>query len=152
MCHFLPVHHLGIVFLGRVEGQNITLIIHIKMDLALNNLPRLICHETQPPIQIFSHECIYWLLIYLMITHLLIINFILCWCEIYFLCFAYLLCNMRLISQIWSVLWELLFHCFRWQFLTCRNYLISKLLRSSYQMTFCPVIASQTTSGSSHII
>ena len=25
MCHFLPVHHLGIAFLGRVEGQNITL-------------------------------------------------------------------------------------------------------------------------------
>ena len=24
MCHFLLVHHLGIVFLGRVEGQNIT--------------------------------------------------------------------------------------------------------------------------------
>ena len=24
MCHFLPVHHLGIAFLGRVEGQNIT--------------------------------------------------------------------------------------------------------------------------------
>ena len=25
MCHFLPVYYLGIVFLGRVEGQNITL-------------------------------------------------------------------------------------------------------------------------------
>ena len=25
MCHFLPVHHLGMAFLGRVEGQNITL-------------------------------------------------------------------------------------------------------------------------------
>ena len=25
MCHFLPVHHLRIAFLGRVEGQNITL-------------------------------------------------------------------------------------------------------------------------------
>ena len=24
MCHFLPVHHLGIAFLGRVEGQNTT--------------------------------------------------------------------------------------------------------------------------------
>ena len=24
MCHFLPVHHLEIGFLGRVEGQNIT--------------------------------------------------------------------------------------------------------------------------------
>ena len=24
MCHFLPVYYLGIVFLGRVEGQNIT--------------------------------------------------------------------------------------------------------------------------------
>ena len=24
MCHFLPVHHLGIAFLGQVEGQNIT--------------------------------------------------------------------------------------------------------------------------------
>ena len=24
MCHFLPVHHLGISFLGRVEGQNST--------------------------------------------------------------------------------------------------------------------------------
>ena len=24
MCHFLPVHHLGIAFLGRIEGQNIT--------------------------------------------------------------------------------------------------------------------------------
>ena len=24
MCHFLPVYHLGIAFLGRVEGQNIT--------------------------------------------------------------------------------------------------------------------------------
>ena len=26
MCHFLPVYYLGIVFLGRVEGQNITLV------------------------------------------------------------------------------------------------------------------------------
>ena len=25
MCHFLPVYYLGIVFLGRVEGQNITM-------------------------------------------------------------------------------------------------------------------------------
>ena len=25
MCHFLPVYHLGIAFLGRVEDQNITL-------------------------------------------------------------------------------------------------------------------------------
>ena len=25
MCHFRPVHHLGIAFLGRVEGQNITI-------------------------------------------------------------------------------------------------------------------------------
>ena len=25
MCHFLPVYHLGIAFLGRVEGQNITM-------------------------------------------------------------------------------------------------------------------------------
>ena len=25
MCHLLPVYHLGIAFLGRVEGQNITL-------------------------------------------------------------------------------------------------------------------------------
>ena len=25
MCHFLPVYYLGIVFLGRVEGQNITI-------------------------------------------------------------------------------------------------------------------------------
>ena len=24
MCHFLPVHHFGIAFLGRVEGQNTT--------------------------------------------------------------------------------------------------------------------------------
>ena len=26
MCHFLPVYYLGIVFLGRVEGQNITMV------------------------------------------------------------------------------------------------------------------------------
>ena len=26
MCHFLPVHHLGIAFLGWVEGQNTTLV------------------------------------------------------------------------------------------------------------------------------
>ena len=25
MCHFLPVYHLGIAFLGWVEGQNITI-------------------------------------------------------------------------------------------------------------------------------
>ena len=25
MCHFLPVHHLGIAFFGRFEGQNTTL-------------------------------------------------------------------------------------------------------------------------------
>ena len=25
MCHFLPVHHRGIVFWGQVEGQNITI-------------------------------------------------------------------------------------------------------------------------------
>ena len=30
MCHFLPVHHLGIVFLGRVEGQNITCVSHCE--------------------------------------------------------------------------------------------------------------------------
>ena len=24
MCHFLPVYHIGIAFLGRGEGQNIT--------------------------------------------------------------------------------------------------------------------------------
>ena len=29
MCHFLPVHHLGIAFLGRVEGQNITMVIDV---------------------------------------------------------------------------------------------------------------------------
>ena len=28
MCHFLPVYHLGIAFLGRVEGQNITISIN----------------------------------------------------------------------------------------------------------------------------
>ena len=27
MCHFLPVYYLGIVFLGWVEGQNITVVI-----------------------------------------------------------------------------------------------------------------------------
>ena len=27
MCYFLPVHHLGIVFWGRVEGQNITIVL-----------------------------------------------------------------------------------------------------------------------------
>ena len=27
MCHFLPVYYLGIVFLGRVEGQNITTVL-----------------------------------------------------------------------------------------------------------------------------
>ena len=26
MCHFLPVHYLGIAFLGRVEGQNTTMV------------------------------------------------------------------------------------------------------------------------------
>ena len=26
MCHFLPVHHLGIAFLGRDEGQNTTVL------------------------------------------------------------------------------------------------------------------------------
>ena len=30
ICHFLQVHHLGIAFLGRVEGQNIT--IAVAMD------------------------------------------------------------------------------------------------------------------------
>ena len=30
MCHFLPVHHFGIAFLGRVEGQNITVISFLK--------------------------------------------------------------------------------------------------------------------------
>ena len=30
------------------ELFQIELIIYIKMDLALNNLQRLICHETQP--------------------------------------------------------------------------------------------------------
>ena len=29
MYHFLPVYHLGIAFLGRVEGQNITIFIII---------------------------------------------------------------------------------------------------------------------------
>ena len=50
MCHFLPVHHLGIAFLGRVEGQNITreagvqsLVDHTKdskmvLDAALLNI------------------------------------------------------------------------------------------------------------------
>ena len=33
MCHFLPVHHLGIAFLGRVEGQNIT---YILKEIAFN--------------------------------------------------------------------------------------------------------------------
>ena len=27
MCHFLPVYYLGIVFLGRVEGKNITTLV-----------------------------------------------------------------------------------------------------------------------------
>ena len=36
MCHFLPVHHLGIVFLGRVESQNITHTIKTsRLDLVL---------------------------------------------------------------------------------------------------------------------
>ena len=35
MCHFLPVYHLGIVFLGRVEGQNIT---YIYIYNVINNL------------------------------------------------------------------------------------------------------------------
>ena len=30
MCHFLPVHHLGIAFLGRVEGQNTTYFLYNK--------------------------------------------------------------------------------------------------------------------------
>ena len=33
MCHFLPVHHLGIVFLGRVEGQNITVLPLVLLQL-----------------------------------------------------------------------------------------------------------------------
>ena len=32
MCHFLPVYYLGIVFLGRVEGQNITLVGTTTLD------------------------------------------------------------------------------------------------------------------------
>ena len=43
------------------ELFEIELIIHIKMDLALNNLQRLICHKTQPTIHIF-YSCILWLL------------------------------------------------------------------------------------------
>ena len=34
--------------LDETELFEIDLIIHIKMDLALNNLQRLICHKTQP--------------------------------------------------------------------------------------------------------
>ena len=33
MCHFLPVYHLGIAFLGRVKGQNITLILFFRHQL-----------------------------------------------------------------------------------------------------------------------
>ena len=40
MCHFFPVHHLGIAFLGRVEGQNITisLIAWLEFELAYYNV------------------------------------------------------------------------------------------------------------------
>ena len=35
MCHFLPVHHLGMAFLGRVEGQNITVgMTHLSLYLS----------------------------------------------------------------------------------------------------------------------
>ena len=33
MCHFLPVYYLGIVFLGRVEGQNITILGTFQLHL-----------------------------------------------------------------------------------------------------------------------
>ena len=36
MCHFLPVHRLGIVFLGRVEGQNITQLILFTITKSCN--------------------------------------------------------------------------------------------------------------------
>ena len=37
MCHFLPVYYLGIVFLGPVEGQNITSWLYIWSSLLSQN-------------------------------------------------------------------------------------------------------------------
>ena len=40
MCHFLPVYHLGIAFLGRVEGQKyniISLLLH-GLDLTKRDI------------------------------------------------------------------------------------------------------------------
>ena len=37
MCHFLPVYHLGIVFLGWVVGQNITIRPTLPTKLSTNN-------------------------------------------------------------------------------------------------------------------
>ena len=41
MCHFLPVYHLGIVFLGWVEGQNITGLINFPQLFLVRDLYRL---------------------------------------------------------------------------------------------------------------
>ena len=38
MCHFLPVYHLGIIFLGRVEGQNITVLLDSAQSQAKVNI------------------------------------------------------------------------------------------------------------------
>ena len=40
MCHFLPVYHLGIIFLGRVEGQNITVPVMLEV-WGMRNTPSL---------------------------------------------------------------------------------------------------------------
>ena len=47
MCHFLPVHHLGIAFLGRVEGQNIT--ISRRMILLYSHIIHM---------QLYTYTCI----------------------------------------------------------------------------------------------
>ena len=40
MCHFFPVYYLGIVFLGRVEGQNITLVPNLNVHSLIIGLVR----------------------------------------------------------------------------------------------------------------
>ena len=55
MCHFLPVYHLGIVFLGRVEGQNITLEPHHQ----IGEVPVLYFDLRPGPKILLTHQIVY---------------------------------------------------------------------------------------------
>ena len=48
MCHFLPVHHLRIAFLGRVEGQNITGVVQAK-ETVFGSLSNFCCPNKGGP-------------------------------------------------------------------------------------------------------